>query len=130
MLIDHIGYAVKNIDKAISDFRTLGFVFEDVIDDSDRNVKLCFGINSNYRIELVAPLNVEKESPVDLCLKKLGSTPYHICYISDNLEADIEALSQNKFKILIPPQKAVAFNGKRVAFMCKLAIGLLEIVER
>lgn len=129
MKIDHIGYAVKNIEKAVIDFIKLGFVFEKPVDDYDRNVKIAFGNNDGYRIELVAPLNKEIQSPVDLQLTRIGSTPYHICYSADNLENEIENLKSQGFKEVIPPHKAVAFNNRRVVFMAKLSTGLLEIVE-
>lgn len=129
MKIDHIGYAVKNIEKAVSDFTKLGFSFEKPIEDTDRNVILAFGKNGGYCIELVSPLNKVNPSPVDLYLTKLGSTPYHICYSSDSLEEDIENLKSQGFKEVIPPHKAIAFNNRRVVFMSKLSMGLLEIVE-
>ena len=65
MKIDHIGYAVKRIDRALSAFEKLGFVFEPVIDDRNRNVKLAFGEKDGFRIELVAPLDKKAGSPVD-----------------------------------------------------------------
>ena len=129
MKIDHIGYAVKNIEKAVIDFTKLGFVFESPVEDTDRNVKLAFGKNGNYCIELVSTLNKDNPSPVDLHLTKLGATPYHICYSSDSLEKDIENLKSQGFKEVIPPHKAIAFDNKRVVFMSKLSMGLLEIVE-
>ena len=64
MKIDHIGYAVKNIEKAVIDFTKLGFVFESPVEDTDRNVKLAFGKNGNYCIELVSTLNKDNPSPV------------------------------------------------------------------
>ncbi len=51
MKIDHIGYAVKRIDRAITAFQKLGYEFEPVIDDTDWNVKLAFGDKDGYRIE-------------------------------------------------------------------------------
>lgn len=129
MKIEHIGYAVKNIEKAVIDFTKLGFVFESPVDDNDRNVKLAFGNNGGYRIELVSPLNKDNPSPVDLYLTKLGATPYHICYSSDYLDEDIETLKSQGFKEVIPPHKAIAFDNRRVVFMAKLSLGLLEIVE-
>ena len=129
MKIDHIGYAVKNIEKAMIDFIKLGFVFEKSVDDYDRNVRIAFGDNDGYRIELVAPLNKEIQSPVDLQLTRIGATPYHICYSADNLENEINNLKSQGFKEIIPPHRAVAFNNRRVVFMAKLSTGLLEIVE-
>lgn len=128
MRIDHIGYAVKNIEKASVSFEKLGFTFEPVIEDADRNVYLRFGVNGSTRVELVSPM--KEGSPADEILHKNGPTPYHLCYVSDDLEADIASLEKERFKVIIPPARAVAFGGKRVVFMMNLAIGMIEIVER
>lgn len=129
MKIDHIGYAVKRIDRAITSFEKLGFEFEPVIDDTDRNIRLAFGGKDGYRIELVCPLDKKAESPVDLYLSKVGPTPYHFCYLSDDFDADIAALQKEGFRVVIEPRAAVAFGGRRVVFMMNLGMGLMEIVE-
>ena len=127
MKIDHVGYAVKNIDKAMKQMMTMGYHFSELVDDTDRNVRITFGELDGYRIELVAPMDAG--SPVDAHLQKIGPTPYHICYKSDNIEADIEELIKNRFKIQVPLAPAIAFGGKRVVFMYSLSLGLIEIVE-
>lgn len=131
--IDHVGYAVKKMEKAIDEFRLLGFEFEDTIDDFDRNIHICFGKNGEgYRVELVSPLNKEKASPVDIYLAKIGPTAYHFCYKSKNLEEDVKALEDQGFKVIIKPQKAVAFSScsdKRVVFLHGRNTGIMEIVE-
>lgn len=56
MKVHHIGYAVKNLEKAIDDFSSLGYrLVSDIVDDAIRNVRICFMENGGY-IELVAPL--------------------------------------------------------------------------
>lgn len=129
MTIDHIGYAVKRIDRAISSFVKLGYIFEPIIDDTDRNVKIAFGDKDGYRIELVSPLDKSKESPVDQYLDNTAGTPYHICYKSDDFDEEIENLRSQGFKVIIDPKPAVAFEGKRVVFMMNIGFGLMEIVE-
>ena len=129
MKIDHIGYAVKRIDRAITAFQKLGYVFEPAIDDKDRNVKLAFGSKDGYRIELVAPLDKKLESPVDQYLSNAVGTPYHICYESESLDAEIEELKAQGYKVVIEPRPAVAFGGRRVVFMVNIGFGLMEIVE-
>jgi len=132
MRIDHIGYAVKKIDQAIISFQQLGFNFGEKIEDLDRNILICFGENDGYRVELVQPLDKKQISPVDTVLSKAamgGGKPYHICYVSDDLDSDISQLDSMGFKVVIPPQEAVAFGGNRVVFMVARGIGLLEIVE-
>lgn len=129
MKVEHIGYAVKNIEKSMSVFQKMGYVFGEVIDDTDRNIKIAFGVMDGYKIELVAPLEKDKPSPVDAYVQKSGNTPYHICYESEDFEADVKQLEEQRFKIVIPPAPACAFGGRRVVFMNQLSMGLLEIVE-
>lgn len=130
MKIDHIGYAVKIIGRALDSFQKLGYEFEPVIDDTDRNVKLAFGFKDGYRIELVSPLDKKLESPVDQYLGNIVGTPYHICYESEQFEDDIEELKGQGFKVIIEPRPAVAFDGKRVVFLMSIGFGLMEIVEK
>lgn len=129
MKIDHIGYAVKKIDQARDSFEKLGFCFERLIEDTDRNIKIMFGEKEGYRIELVCPLNKKKASPIDTYLHHVGPAPYHICYQSEKLDDDIENLKKQGFKMIIEPRKALAFGGKRVAFLMNLSVGLIEIAE-
>lgn len=129
MNIDHIGYAVKNIERATRSFEAVGFQFGEVIEDTDRNIYICFGENDGYRIELVAPLDKMKESPVDGILKGVGPTPYHICYKTEDITAALTDLETKGYKLIVPPAPAVAFGGKKVAFFMNLGTGLIEIVE-
>ena len=129
MKIDHIGYAVKRIDRAIDEFSKLGFAFEPIVDDEDRNVKISFGEKDGHRIELISPLDKKKESPVDQYLSNAFGTPYHICYKSSSFDEEVEALIQQGYKVIIDPRPAIAFGGKRVVFMMNIGFGLMEIVE-
>lgn len=129
MKIDHIGYAVRRIDRAIDAFQKLGFEFESVIEDTDRNVKLTFGEKDGYRIELVSILDKKQESPVDQYLSNVVGTPYHICYESERFDEDVDELKSRGFRVIIEPKPAVAFEGRRVVFMMNMGFGLMEIVE-
>ncbi len=127
MRVDHIGYAVKNIEKAKKSMEALGYAFEPTVEDDDRSIYIAFGELDGYRVELVAPIS--EGSPVDMHLSKIGPAPYHICYRSDDIEADIEKLKASRFKVSVPLAPAVAFGGKRVVFLYNLSVGLIEIVE-
>ena len=130
MEIDHIGYAVKNIKKALPAFQALGFEFAEEICDDLRKINLCFGQKDGYVIELVSPAYKGVPSPVDDVLKKNGATPYQFCYrTTQQLDDEIKALEASGFKVLIPPMSATAFGDKRVVFMYHIAVGLIEIVE-
>lgn len=129
MRIDHIGYAVRQIERAQEHFEILGFSFEQTINDYDRNVKLLFGNNGTYRIELVSRLDLNVESPIDRYVSNSFGTPYHICYLSEDLDRDILDLKKCGFKEVIPPAPAVGFAGRRVVFLMSVGLGLMEIVE-
>ena len=129
MRIDHIGYAVKRMDRALKSFEEIGFVFDPIVDDADRNVRLAFGTKDGYRIELVCPLDRNQVSPVDHYLNNIAGTPYHICYQSDDFDNEIISLKQQGYKVIIDPKPAIAFGGKRVVFMMNIGFGLMEIVE-
>lgn len=126
--VDHVGYAVKKMERTLKALELLGYTFGDVIADSDRKINICFGEMNGYRIELVCPQCAG--SPVDDVILKLGNTPYHLCYCSDSLEEDLRDLIKGGYKVVIPAQEAVAFDGKRVVFLYSLAVGLIEIVEK
>lgn len=70
MRVDHIGYAVKDMERARKAFEALGYVFEDIVVDEARNVYICFGEDDSQRIELVSPIS--QGSPVDEVLNKMG----------------------------------------------------------
>ena len=128
MKIDHVGYAVRDIEKAKKALGVLGFSFQETVEDKDRNISIAFGKTDGYCIELVAPIR-GGESPVDVLLAKVGPSPYHFCYKSDDIETDIEKLKAARFKVTIPLAPAVAFDNKRVVFLYSLSAGLIELVE-
>ena len=124
--VDHIGYLVKDMDRAAEAFAELGFapvtdVIRDDVPDSAgnvRNVLLRFLENAGTVVELVAPLQT------------CGEGPYHICYAVDDLAASMEAMRAKKWRVLRRPSPAVAFGGAPVAFLVKKGAGIVELVEK
>ncbi len=128
MKIHHIGYAVKNIENSQEEFEKLGFRREDkMYKDMDRNINVLFLINDSCVIELVSP--IEEGSAVDNILSKVGNTPYHICYETDDIQKSIAELRGEKYKLLLKPKKAIAIENNLVAFLFKKDVGLIELVE-
>lgn len=127
MEIDHIGYAVKNMEKAVRQMETLGYQTVECVEDESRKIRMTFMQLGEYRIELVSPLC--EGSPVDGVLKN-GAGPYHICYRTTKLEEEMERLVAQRYKVIIPPAPACAFGGRRVVFLYHLSIGLIEILEK
>jgi len=136
MIIDHIGYLCKDINKSITSFETLGYKkISEIISDNlpfegknPRNVNLCFLKNEDTVIELVAPIEQE-DSVVSKQLTRQGEGPYHICYQTTDIEMEVVNLKKNGFIIVQPLAPAVAFSGRRVAFLFRSSMGLIELVE-
>ncbi|ENK0555897.1 VOC family protein [Clostridium sporogenes] len=128
MKISHIGYAVKDIDIAVDEFKKLGFKkIKEKIVDKKRNVIIQFMDNKSCCIELIAPL--DEESPVKNILKKLGDTPYHICYETNNIVEKIDELKRDKYFLIEHPSNAIAMEGNQVAFLYKKNVGIIELVQ-
>lgn len=128
MKIHHVGYLVKKIDKAINQFVELGYdvVGEKTYDDY-RKVHICFLEKEGYVIELVSPS--DKESVVSDLMKKIGNSPYHICYETNRFDEDVQELLDRKFVMCSEKHPAVAIEGKNVCFLMHPFMGMIELVE-
>ena len=70
-----------------------------------------------------------KESVVFDLMKKMGNTPYHICYETEDMDAQIAALLAEHYVICSEMHEAIAIAGKRVCFLIHPFIGMIELVE-
>ena len=129
MKIHHIGYAVKDLENSIKEFGKLGYNrIEKTITDKKRKVLIQFMKNAEYLIELIAPLN--KESPITNILKTQGNSPYHICYETNDIDNKIKKLNNDGFAIITKLLEAPAIDNKKVIFLYKKNMGLIELVEK
>ena len=127
MKVHHIGYAVKNMSQAKEKFLQLGYQEEQAaMCDEIRNVEILFLKNGELRVELIAPL--EGKTPVDTILKKNGSIPYHICYVTEDLDKELNCL-EREWRVVEQPMPAPALFHKRVAFLYNKEVGLIELLE-
>ncbi len=128
MKVHHVGYFVKNIEKSLKTFMSLGYeVEQETVRDEYRGIDITFLMKDGYRVELVSPYT--QESVVYDLRKKMGNSPYHICYEVDNLDTAIEELQEQRFVVSQEPHEAVAIEGKRVCFLVHGQIGIIELVE-
>lgn len=128
MRIHHIGYLVKKIDKAVLAFKDLGYEIEkSVIFDEYRQIDICFMVKDRYRIELVSPKN--KDSVVYGLLKKYGNSPYHVCYICDDIEEEAMELTDKGYIKCDNSHEAVAIDNHKVCFLIHPYLGMIELLE-
>jgi methylmalonyl-CoA/ethylmalonyl-CoA epimerase len=124
----HIGVAVKELDATASIYEQGGYKRSSSIFDPIQNVNICWLTKEGMpTVELLAP--VDEKSPVNKTLEKVGVSPYHCCYVVDNLEDACEELRKQKYITVSKPAEAVAFCGSRVCFLFNKNVGLIELVE-
>ena len=128
MQIHHVGYVVRNIEKAVSEFELLGFkpVSEKILDPI-RHVFICFLNKEGYTIELISPS--DRESKFNNLVRKLNNAPYHICYETNQFEADITRFTEIGYAVIDEPCEAPAIENRRVAFLLSANIGIIELLE-
>ena len=79
-------------------------------------------------IELVAPNSTN--SDVAKIVKKNGTSPYHICYEVENIEASVEELKKSRWFPVKEPEIASAIENRRVVFLYSKNGGMIEFVEQ
>ena len=128
MKIHHVGYLIKNMENTIEEMISWGgILIRESIYDHARQVDIAFVKNGEMLIELVCPRAESRD--VGDSLKRLGNTPYHICYECDDIDAAIIRLQAEGCLLVKEPQSAVAIGGRRVAFLYSDNQGLFEILE-
>ncbi len=98
-------------------------------DDPIQKVSVCFlsrGLSGEPLVELVAPLN--GGSPVTGVLKR-GGGAYHWCYETQDLDRALGEAVEAKFVLISGPAPAVAFGGRRIAWVYAPTLQLLELLE-
>ena len=128
MKFHHIGVAVKSIDATAAMYERAGYRMSDIVFDPIQNVNICWLTKESAPIvELLAP--VDDTSPVCKTLEKNGVTPYHCCYVVDNLDEAVKKLRKERYVLTSKPEPAVAFCGSKVCFLYNKNVGLIELVE-
>ena len=127
--LHHIGIAVADLEAALPFYRqAFGFtVASGPFDDPIQKVKVCFVGCAPCLIELIAPL--AQDSPINRTLAK-GIGAYHLCYEVDEVPATLDALRAQGCLPVSGPVPAVAFGGRKIAWLMTPTQQLVEILER
>jgi methylmalonyl-CoA epimerase len=127
----HVGVAVRSLGDAQHVYeRTLGYRLVDgPYDDPIQKVSVCFLALEQAGeplVELVAPGS--EPSPVANVLAK-GVGAYHVCYEVDDLQAAIAQVRAGGGVLVGEPVPAVAFKGRRIAWVYLPTRQLVELLE-
>jgi len=113
--LDHIAIAVPDFDKAISRFmEDFGLSFDGREDVEAAKTSTAFFPLDATSIELVHPL--DGGGPIAAYLDKRGGGLHHLCFRSDDIEADVERLKEKGYQFLSEAPTPGAHNS-RVIFI-------------
>lgn len=130
--VAHIGVAVPSIEEARALYALLGFTpcQEAITFEKEHGVQAFMMQNGSMVIELLAPLEQGKESPVDSYIATKPYKMYHVGYYTDRFDEQIELLKKNRFMPVGEPKPSAAQGGKRTVFLASRKLGVVELVER
>lgn len=113
--IEHLGFAVHNLDASNALFKKLLGVSHYKIEEvASEGVRTSFFRSGPNKIELLEP--TDPESPIAKFLKKKGEGIHHVAFAVDDLESEIARLKEEGFTVLNHTPKEGADN-KLVAFL-------------
>ncbi|HEX3969460.1 MAG TPA: VOC family protein [Edaphobacter sp.] len=124
--------AVPSLGPAADTLSTLfGYrVISGPFDDPIQKVSVSFLTQSDSdiaEIELIAPLG--EDSPITSTLAKSGGGAYHLCFETTDIEQALVHAKNNGCIVVSPPVPAVAFDGRRIAWIYTRSRQLFELVE-
>lgn len=129
--LHHMGFVVSNIEKAVPAFvLSLGAHWEErIFDDPHQRVRVTFLTTrpGDPQIELVEPSG--ETSPVMRFLRERGGGLHHACYEVAKLEEQVLTFHARGALIVKRPRPAVAFEGRRIAWILTAERLLVELLE-
>ncbi len=127
--VEHIGFLVKSIEKTADVFKFLGYTAGEIFSDDIQRTRICFLTREgDAKIELVEPYP-DNETMIRM-QKKLGVSPYHVCYTTDDINNKYNTLLEQGFVPLFQPAPAIAFDNHRICYFWQKNIGYIEFVEK
>ena len=131
MQLHHYGFVLEDIESGISSFqKSLGAQWDGkIFEDPHQKVKVAFLVTrpEDAQLELVQPLG--PDSPVYRFLKQQGGGLHHACWVVDDLDAHLLEMRSRGANIAKRPKPAVAFGGRRIAWVITREKLLVEFIE-
>lgn len=122
--LDHIAIAVPDLDRAIARFaEDFGLSFSGREDVSSAKTRTAFFSVPPTNIELVHPLN--GEGPIAKYLEKRAGGMHHLCFRTDDIDADVARLKQKGYQFLSDEPFIGAHNSKVIFIHPKSTDGVL-----
>lgn len=122
--LDHIAIAVPDLQKAIERFaEDFGLDLKGTEDVPSAQTSAAFFPINKTSIELVHPL--DGQGPVQKYLEKKGGGIHHLCFRSDDIDADVARLKAKGYEFLSEAPTLGAHNCKVIFIHPRSCDGVL-----
>lgn len=117
MILDHVGIAVRSIEQAVEQWRTVfGYrPLTEVVTNRTQKVRVIFLQKAgSLEVKLIEP--TDASSPI-YALAQRGGGLHHLCFRCDSIDAEVARLQAAGLRVLAEAQPGEAFDGERIAFV-------------
>lgn len=130
--LHHVGHVVPSIEKALPQWQAVLCAVETsalVLDPLQKVRAIFLTLPDRTIVELVEPEG--PDSPVTNFLRKNArGGMHHLCFEVDGLERHLQYMAEQRATLFQAPVPAVAFGGRRIAWMMSREGLLMEFLER
>jgi methylmalonyl-CoA/ethylmalonyl-CoA epimerase len=129
MKIDHICFAVKNLDEGINFWEsTFNYCqYTRPVTNTRQKVKVVFlRKKDSLPIKLIEPL--ENNTGLKAFVSQGGGF-HHLCFKCPELTQGIAQLREKGLRLLVPPQPGEAFDNQPIAFMLSQQNLNIELID-
>lgn len=127
--IDHIGIAVKDLEKALCFYRDqVGLELAGIEEIEEQKVKVAFLPVGESKLELLE--TTDPTGPVGTFIEKKGEGFHHISFLVDDLETRLEQLKARGVELIDQKPRRGA-GGAKIAFLHPRSTGgiLIELCQ-
>jgi methylmalonyl-CoA/ethylmalonyl-CoA epimerase len=133
MKLNHLGYAARDIGKAVDAFLTLGYVrvHEDVKHHVPKNMFVQRVKLGDTIVEIMAPADQSRPCflGAELAMTTAPFCLHHLCYDVDDIRATFESLMTTGEYEVYEPITSGVFQKNLICFLRHRYIGLIEFFE-
>lgn len=129
MIVDHICFAVKEINKGIENWSTtFGYrQMTEIVVNTRQQVKVVFlEKQDSVLIKLIEPLETNANI---LNFVRRGGGFHHLCFRCENMDQEIRELNSKGVMTLVSPQPGEAFENEDIAFLLTRFGINVELIE-
>lgn len=133
MILDHVGIAVRSLERSLEQWHTAFGYRQDteIVINTRQMVRVVFLARpGSLQVKLVEP--TDPSSPIHAFAQRGGGL-HHLCFRCESLDAELVRLEMLGLRVIAPPQPGEAFEGEKIAFVSAgdgLNVELIDTLKR